>query len=136
MMVHVPTLVLWGLKDTAFDNSACLQGLKPLVPDLTVKTQGYENVSHWIAQENPAEVSADILAFLKQQRRSPPRPGAAGVVMPPPTCNASNFSNDVIFINILEKPINYLFLGPKVSGTSGVPPSDSSSADREQIERY
>eukprot|EP01052_Picozoa_sp_SAG31_P014413 SAG31_NODE_894_length_11172_cov_25.790572_3_plen_56_part_00 len=53
------------MKDGAFDNEACLAGLsKQLVPNLKVITQGYENVSHWIAQEVPAKVGADILSFI------------------------------------------------------------------------
>lgn len=64
MRVDVPTLVLWGLQDGAFDNEANLKGLNPLVPQLTVITRGYENTSHWIAQEQPIRVAADVRAFI------------------------------------------------------------------------
>jgi pimeloyl-ACP methyl ester carboxylesterase len=35
--ISPPTLVLWGMGDTAFDNELNLQRLVPLVPHLTVK---------------------------------------------------------------------------------------------------
>lgn len=67
MIISAPTLVLWGMKDTAFDNEACLAGLHKFVPHLTIKTEGYENVSHWIAQEEPVKVARDILSFLRHR---------------------------------------------------------------------
>lgn len=68
MVVTPPTLVLWGMKDGAFDDKACLAGLAPLVPNLKIKTAGYENVSHWIAQEAPVLVASDIRAFVAASR--------------------------------------------------------------------
>ena len=65
MRVSTRTLVLWGMRDTAFDSGKCLDGLASLVPNLTIKTKGYENTSHWIAQEKPELVSADIHSFIK-----------------------------------------------------------------------
>ena len=66
MTVATPTLVLWGLKDSAFDNARCLAGLDRFVPRLTIKTKGYENVSHWIAQEVPTRVARDIASFISE----------------------------------------------------------------------
>ena len=59
--VSVPTLVLWGLADTAL-LPGNLRGLDAYVPDLTVKT--YEGVSHWIAHEIPDTIAAEIDAFV------------------------------------------------------------------------
>jgi len=64
MTVATRTLVLWGMQDGAFDNEACIAGLLPLVPNLTVITAGYERVGHWIAQEAPMQVVADIARFI------------------------------------------------------------------------
>ena len=65
MRVSTRTLVLWGMRDSAFDSRIFLDGLASLVPNLTIKTKGYGNTSHWIAQEKPEQVSADILSFVK-----------------------------------------------------------------------
>jgi pimeloyl-ACP methyl ester carboxylesterase len=59
--IPVPTLVLWGMADTAFDNDENLARLTEYVPDLTIKK--YENVSHWVAQEVPEKTSMDWAAF-------------------------------------------------------------------------
>jgi len=67
LTISVPTLVLWALKDVAFDNEACLTGLPKFVPRLTIKTEGYEQVSHWIAQEQPVRVAEDIKAFINME---------------------------------------------------------------------
>jgi pimeloyl-ACP methyl ester carboxylesterase len=60
--VSVPTLVLWGLADTAL-LAGNIEGLEDYVPDLTLKT--FEGVSHWIAHEIPDEVAAAIDAFVQ-----------------------------------------------------------------------
>lgn len=61
MMVKVPTLVIWGEKDTALTTHN-LEGLHEFVPDLTVKRipQG----SHWVIHEKPAEVNGYIREFI------------------------------------------------------------------------
>ena len=61
--IAVPTLVLWGMADAAFDNEQNLRLLPPFVPDL--KIIRYANVSHWVAQEVPGRVAADWAAFVK-----------------------------------------------------------------------
>eukprot|EP01052_Picozoa_sp_SAG31_P029753 SAG31_NODE_2985_length_4812_cov_3.398517_4_plen_212_part_00 len=60
--IAVPTLVLWGMADTAFDNEQNLLKLGQYVPQLTIKR--YENVSHWVAQEVPARTAADWTDFV------------------------------------------------------------------------
>ncbi len=59
--VSVPTLVLWGLADTAL-LAGNLDGLDEYVPDLTVET--FDGVSHWIAHEIPDMVAQRIEAFV------------------------------------------------------------------------
>jgi pimeloyl-ACP methyl ester carboxylesterase len=63
LAIPVSTLVLWGMADSAFDNQRNLDGLAQYVPKLTIKT--YANTSHWIAQEQPAAVAGDMLAFYQ-----------------------------------------------------------------------
>lgn len=64
MVVNVPTLVMWASGDPYFDMAGNLGGLRKFVPMLTVKTQGYENLGHWVAQAAPSTVAADIRAFI------------------------------------------------------------------------
>jgi pimeloyl-ACP methyl ester carboxylesterase len=71
VMVNVPTLVLWGLADTAL-LAGNLVGLEDYVPDLTLHT--FEGVTHWIAHEIPSVVSAGIDAFVKGEDWTPPSP--------------------------------------------------------------
>ena len=72
MMVRVPTLVIWGEKDTAL-LTGNLNGLDELVPKLTIKR--IPDGTHWIAREKAAEVNAIIREFLAQPSESgrPPR---------------------------------------------------------------
>ena len=63
--VEVPTLVMWGMDDTALLPQN-LDGLDAYVPDLTV--QRYEGVSHWIEHEIPETVAAEIRAFVAAHR--------------------------------------------------------------------
>lgn len=58
--VRVPTLVLWGERDTAL-LPGCLEGLDQLVPDL--KLVRVPEASHWIAREQTARVIREIEAF-------------------------------------------------------------------------
>jgi pimeloyl-ACP methyl ester carboxylesterase len=56
----VPTLVLWGERDTAL-LPGCVEGLDQVVPDL--KLVRFPDASHWIARERTAEVIREIEAF-------------------------------------------------------------------------
>jgi pimeloyl-ACP methyl ester carboxylesterase len=61
MTVRVPTLVIWGERDTALLTSN-LAGLEAFVPELTV--QRIPAGSHWVVHECPDAVNAAIHAFL------------------------------------------------------------------------
>ena len=58
--VRVPTLVLWGERDTAL-LPGCIDGLGEVVPDL--KLVRFPDASHWIAREQTARVIREIEAF-------------------------------------------------------------------------
>jgi pimeloyl-ACP methyl ester carboxylesterase len=59
-IVRVPTLVLWGMRDTAL-LPGCLDGLEQVVPDL--KLVRVPEASHWIAREQTGLVIREIEAF-------------------------------------------------------------------------
>ena len=59
-MVRVPTLVLWGMRDTAL-LPGCLEGLDEVVPDL--KLVRVPEATHWIARERTDLVCREIEAF-------------------------------------------------------------------------
>jgi pimeloyl-ACP methyl ester carboxylesterase len=61
--VNVPTLVIWGEKDTAL-LTGNLDGLEAFVPDLTVRR--IPEGSHWVVHEKPAEVNRLIRDFLRR----------------------------------------------------------------------
>ena len=61
-MVRVPTLVLWGERDTAL-LTGCIEGLGQCVPDLKVVRAA--DASHWIVHEKPEFVCGEIEGFLK-----------------------------------------------------------------------
>ena len=61
-MVRVPTLVLWGERDTAL-LTGCLDGLGQCVPDL--KLVRVPDASHWIVHEKPALVCSEMEGFLQ-----------------------------------------------------------------------
>jgi pimeloyl-ACP methyl ester carboxylesterase len=61
LMVKVPTLVIWGEKDTAL-LTGNLTGLDAYVPQLTVRR--IPDATHWVVREKPAEVNRLIRAFL------------------------------------------------------------------------
>jgi epoxide hydrolase 4 len=63
LMVRVPTLVIWGEKDTAL-LTGNLNGLDQYVPRLTVKR--IPDGTHWIARESPSDVNRFIREFLAQ----------------------------------------------------------------------
>lgn len=60
--VNVPTLVVWGLGDTALPE-ALLEGLDGFVPDLRIER--VPGATHWIVHEQPQQVAALIGDFLK-----------------------------------------------------------------------
>jgi pimeloyl-ACP methyl ester carboxylesterase len=63
-MVRVPTLVLWGERDTAL-LPGLLDGLAECVPDLTVVRA--PDASHWIVHEQPDLVCGEIDKFVREK---------------------------------------------------------------------
>jgi pimeloyl-ACP methyl ester carboxylesterase len=59
-VVKVPTLVVWGERDTAL-LPGCLDGLEAVVPDL--KLVRVPEASHWVARERTGLVIREIEAF-------------------------------------------------------------------------
>ena len=59
-MVRVPTLVIWGERDTAL-LPGCLEGLEQVVPG--VKIVRVPDATHWVARERTAQVIREIEAF-------------------------------------------------------------------------
>ena len=59
--VRVPTLVIWGERDTAL-LPGLLDGLEALVPQLTLKR--IPDASHWVIHERPEEVNRMIREFV------------------------------------------------------------------------
>jgi pimeloyl-ACP methyl ester carboxylesterase len=62
MTVKVPTLVIWGEKDTAL-LTGNLDGLEDYVPKLAVKR--IPDATHWVVHEKPQLVNRYIREFLK-----------------------------------------------------------------------
>ena len=60
--VHVPTLVLWAMNDTALP-PAMLDGLEDFVPCLQLER--IEGASHWVLHEQPERVINALQAFLQ-----------------------------------------------------------------------
>jgi pimeloyl-ACP methyl ester carboxylesterase len=67
LIVRVPTLVIWGEKDTAL-LTGNLNGLDQVVPRLTIKR--IPDGTHWIPREQPEEVNRLIREFLSQPAES------------------------------------------------------------------
>jgi epoxide hydrolase 4 len=63
LKVNVPTLVIWGEKDTALLTQN-LDGLDQFVPHLTIKR--IPDGTHWVIHEKPDEVNGYIREFLKK----------------------------------------------------------------------
>lgn len=61
LMINVPTLVIWGEKDTALTVHN-LKGLDEYVPDLTIKR--IKRGSHWVINECPNEINSLIREFI------------------------------------------------------------------------
>ncbi|MEZ5613775.1 MAG: alpha/beta hydrolase [Rhodocyclaceae bacterium] len=62
-IVRVPTLVIWGERDTAL-LPGLLDGLDALVPNLTLKR--IPDGSHWVIHERPGEVNRLIREFIER----------------------------------------------------------------------
>jgi pimeloyl-ACP methyl ester carboxylesterase len=62
MLVKVPTLVIWGEKDTAL-LTGNLDGMDQFVPNLTIKR--IADGSHWVIHEKPALVNGYIREFIQ-----------------------------------------------------------------------
>jgi pimeloyl-ACP methyl ester carboxylesterase len=62
--VRVPTLVIWGMRDSAL-LSGCLDGLEECVPDL--KVVRVDDASHWIVHERPDLVNREIESFIGKE---------------------------------------------------------------------
>jgi pimeloyl-ACP methyl ester carboxylesterase len=60
--VHLPTLVLWAMGDTALP-PALLDGLEDFVPQMTLCR--IDDATHWIVHEQPVLVAAHLQQFLK-----------------------------------------------------------------------
>jgi len=63
LTVRVPTLVLWGERDTAL-LAGCIEGLEECVPDM--KLVRVPDASHWIVHEKPQLVCSEMEAFLRR----------------------------------------------------------------------
>ncbi|HVF89936.1 MAG TPA: alpha/beta hydrolase [Blastocatellia bacterium] len=61
LMVKVPTLVIWGEKDTAL-LTGNLDGLDKFVPDLTVRR--IPDGTHWVIHEKPELINGYIRDFM------------------------------------------------------------------------
>lgn len=64
LTVDIPTLVLWGLQDTAL-LPELVEGLDDYVPRLTL--HAVADASHWIVHEQPALVRQRLADFLASQ---------------------------------------------------------------------
>jgi pimeloyl-ACP methyl ester carboxylesterase len=60
-IIKTPTLVLWGLKDTAI-LSGHLSGLDKWVPNLSVRL--YPDDDHWVMLQKAAPIAKDIRSFI------------------------------------------------------------------------
>ena len=62
VIIKVPTLVIWGMKDTAL-LVGNLSGLDKWVPDLSVRL--YPDADHWVMMDKYKEVAEDIRRFVE-----------------------------------------------------------------------
>jgi pimeloyl-ACP methyl ester carboxylesterase len=63
LMVRVPTLVIWGLKDTSL-LPGCADGLERWVPQVDVRRVA--DGSHWITHEKPRLISDTIRTWIER----------------------------------------------------------------------
>jgi pimeloyl-ACP methyl ester carboxylesterase len=74
-IIKVPTLVIWGMRDTAI-LSGHLSGLEKWVPNLSVKL--YPEDDHWVMLQKATAVAKDIRSFIVDRifpKESVHRPG-------------------------------------------------------------
>ena len=62
-VIQAPTLLIWAEDDMALGKSLTL-GLEKRVPSMTVHY--IPDCGHWVQNEAPAEVNAQMLAFLQR----------------------------------------------------------------------
>ena len=67
-IINVPTLVIWGMRDTAILSSH-LSGLEKWVPNLRVKL--YPEDDHWVMLQKAKPVALDIRAFIDDDKSFP-----------------------------------------------------------------
>jgi pimeloyl-ACP methyl ester carboxylesterase len=67
-IIRMPTLVIWGIKDTAI-LSGHLSGLDKWVTDLRVKL--YPDDDHWVMLQKAAPVAQDIRRFIDDDKTFP-----------------------------------------------------------------
>ena len=63
LTISLPTLVLWGLGDTALPPEL-IEGLDDYIPQLTLQT--VPDATHWIVHEQPQRVMTSLQHFLAQ----------------------------------------------------------------------
>jgi len=63
-MVRVPTLVLWGERDTAL-LPGCLEGLEAVVPDLEIVR--IPDATHWVTREKTALLIAEMERWINRR---------------------------------------------------------------------
>lgn len=61
--IDAPTLLLWGLNDPVLGKDLT-EGMDPLF-NTTCEVHYLKNCSHWVNEEQPEEVSKELLAFLR-----------------------------------------------------------------------
>ena len=69
LTIPVPTLVLWGLGDTAL-LPQLIEGLDTYVPQLTLES--ISDATHWIVHEHPQRVMASLQRFLRSAAHADP----------------------------------------------------------------
>lgn len=79
----LPVRVLFGMRDTAFDDVWQIKFLASKVNGTLDVTQ-YPNGTHWLAQEMPGVVAADIADFVNQQQ------SAVALLSAPPVSNSGS----------------------------------------------
>jgi epoxide hydrolase 4 len=67
-IIRVPTLVIWGMRDTAILSSH-LSGLEKWVPNLRVKL--YPEDDHWVMLQKAKPVAQDMRAFIDDDKSVP-----------------------------------------------------------------
>jgi len=61
-IIELPTLVIWGLQDTALQQGN-LSGMEKLVPNVHFKL--YPRDTHWVSISKPQKVNQDIRDFIE-----------------------------------------------------------------------